>query len=76
MVWFTKLPPEPTGTYRARIYGIAVNGRPGPQAAKASRPAVSKGVLLRGRFALSHPGQAHLLVQALVRADLAEQVGE
>ena len=24
MVWFTKLPPQPTGTYRARTYGIAV----------------------------------------------------
>jgi transcriptional regulator with XRE-family HTH domain len=28
MVWFTKLPPDPAGTYRADIYGIAVQGRP------------------------------------------------
>jgi hypothetical protein len=28
MVWFTKLPPDPAGTYRADIYGIAVKGRP------------------------------------------------
>ncbi len=28
MVWFTKLPPDPAGTYRADIYGIAVKGQP------------------------------------------------
>lgn len=28
MVWFSKLPPDPAGTYRADIYGIAVKGRP------------------------------------------------
>ena len=28
MVWFTKLPPDPAGTYKAEIYGISVKGRP------------------------------------------------
>ena len=28
MVWFTKLPPDPAGTYQAEIYGISVKGRP------------------------------------------------
>ncbi|HEY5354718.1 MAG TPA: helix-turn-helix domain-containing protein [Streptosporangiaceae bacterium] len=28
MVWFTGLPPDPAGTYKAEIYGISVKGRP------------------------------------------------
>ena len=28
LVWFTRLPPDPAGTYKAEIYGIGVKGRP------------------------------------------------
>ena len=28
LVWFTSLPPDPAGTYKAEIYGIGVKGRP------------------------------------------------
>ncbi len=28
LVWFTRLPPDPAGTYQAAIYGISVKGRP------------------------------------------------
>ena len=28
LVWLTKLPPDPAGTYKAEIYGIAVKGHP------------------------------------------------
>ena len=28
LVWLTKLPPDPAGTYKAEIYGIAVKGQP------------------------------------------------
>ncbi len=28
LVWFTRLPPDPAGTYKAGIYGIGVKGRP------------------------------------------------
>ncbi len=28
LVWLTRLPPDPAGTYKAEIYGIAVKGRP------------------------------------------------
>jgi hypothetical protein len=27
LIWFTKLPPDPVGTYQARIYQIAVRGQ-------------------------------------------------
>jgi cytoskeletal protein RodZ len=28
LVWFTRLPPDPAGTYKAEIYGITVKGHP------------------------------------------------
>ena len=28
LVWFTRLPPDPAGTYKAEVYGIAVKGLP------------------------------------------------
>jgi hypothetical protein len=28
LIWFTKLPPDNTGTYRARVYQISVEGQP------------------------------------------------
>jgi cytoskeletal protein RodZ len=28
LVWFTRLPPDPAGTYKAEIYGISVKGQP------------------------------------------------
>ena len=28
LVWFTRLPPDPAGTWKAEIYGIGVKGRP------------------------------------------------
>ena len=30
LVWFTRLPPDPAGTYKAEIYGIGVKGLTGP----------------------------------------------
>ena len=29
LVWFTRLPPDPAGTYKAEIYGIGVKGLTG-----------------------------------------------
>ena len=37
LVWFTRLPPDPAGTYKAEIYGIGVKGLTGP--GPACRPA-------------------------------------
>jgi hypothetical protein len=28
LIWFTKLPPDPSGTFQASIYGIQLKGRP------------------------------------------------
>ena len=28
LVWLTRLPPDPAGTYKAEIYGVAVKGQP------------------------------------------------
>ena len=28
LIWFTKLPPDPAGTYKAEVYGVGVKGRP------------------------------------------------
>jgi hypothetical protein len=28
LVWFTRLPPDPAGTYKAAVYGISVKGHP------------------------------------------------
>ena len=28
LVWFTRLPPDPAGTYKAEIFGISVKGSP------------------------------------------------
>ena len=28
LVWFTRLPPDPAGTYKAAVYGISVKGQP------------------------------------------------
>jgi hypothetical protein len=28
LIWFTKLPPDPAGTYQASVYKITVQGQP------------------------------------------------
>jgi putative peptidoglycan lipid II flippase len=28
LIWFTKLPPDPSGTYQVSVYQISVQGRP------------------------------------------------
>ena len=28
LVWFTRLPPDGSGTFQARVYNIRLNGRP------------------------------------------------
>ena len=28
LVWFTRLPPDPAGTFKAEVYGISVKGQP------------------------------------------------
>ena len=28
LIWFTKLPPDPSGTYQVNVYNIRVQGRP------------------------------------------------
>jgi hypothetical protein len=28
LIWFTKLPPDPSGTYQVSVYKIRVQGRP------------------------------------------------